>query len=121
MASIHSPAPSSTGHMNRHDRAARPQEAAGNGLVHEAEAEGGSNLLGAIESVFAVIFRVKTRDFLPQKLMSVLMVLLFAVLLPLSFVSSFLLSAASTTLSRIIPGTLSGPFAIVLGLVTGLA
>lgn len=82
---------------------------------------GGSNLFGSLESAFAVIFRVKTRDFLPQKLMSVAMILLFVVLLPLSFVSTIFISAASTTLGRIVPGALSGPFAVAVGLAASLA
>ena len=79
---------------------------------------GGSNLFGSIESAFAVIFRVKTRDIIPQKLMALVMILLFAVLLPLSFIASFFLSAATTTLGKIIPGILSGWGAIAIGLGT---
>jgi len=82
---------------------------------------GGSNLFGAIENAFAVIFRVKTRDFAAQKLMSLVMILLFAVLLPLSFVSTLLLGSATTRLGTIMPGAASGPVGLVLGLATGLA
>jgi membrane protein len=81
----------------------------------------GSNLFGSLESAFAIIFRVKTRDFLPQKLMSVLMILLFTVLVPLSFVSTFVVSAASSTLSRILPSFFGGWYAVVLGVIGTLA
>jgi len=82
---------------------------------------GGSNLFGAIENAFAVIFRVKTRDFVAQKLMSLVMILLFVVLLPLSFVSSLILGSATTNLGSIMPGGASGPVGLVLGLAAGLA
>jgi YihY family inner membrane protein len=82
---------------------------------------GGTNLFGAIESAFAIIFRVKTRNVVTQKLMAVLMILIFVILLPLSFASSVLLSFASTTLSKILPGGLSGPFAVGVGVATSLA
>jgi membrane protein len=75
---------------------------------------GGSNVFGAIENAFAVIFRVKTRGFVSQKLMSVVMILIFTILLPLSFASTFLTGAASTTLGKILPAFLSGPYAVGL-------
>jgi membrane protein len=81
---------------------------------------GGSNLFGAIENAFAVIFRVKTRDFVKQKLMSLVMILLFVVLLPLSFVSSLLLGSTTTSLGGIMPAGLSGPLSLVIGLAAGL-
>jgi len=82
---------------------------------------GGTNLFGSIESAFAVIFRVRTRDLLPQKLMSVAMIVIFAILVPVSFVSVFLLSAATTTLGRILPHYMNGPLALVAGYGTTLA
>ena len=82
---------------------------------------GGSNLIGSIESAFAVIYRVKTRDIVPQKLMSLVMILLLAVLLPLSFASSLILTMANTTLSRIVPSVLSGPVGQVIGYATSLS
>ena len=81
---------------------------------------GGTNLFGSIETAFAFIYRVKTRDLIPQKLMSVILIVLFAILLPSSFVSSLLLGAAVTTLGRIMPGALTGPFSTALGLAVGL-
>ena len=81
---------------------------------------GGTNRFGSIESAFAIIFRVKTRNIVQQKIMAVLMILLFVVLLPLSFASTILLSFATTTLKDIIPSALSGPFAVVVGMGTSL-
>ena len=81
---------------------------------------GGTNLFGAIEAAFAFIYRVKTRDFLPQKLMALLLILLFVVLLPLSFLSSLLLGAATTSVGRVLPAGLHGPLGAALGLATGL-
>jgi len=82
---------------------------------------GGSNLFSAIESAFAVVFRVKTRGFLRQKLMSLVMILLFVVLLPISFVSALFLSSTTTTLGKIVPGVVSGPAGVIVGLAASLA
>jgi membrane protein len=81
---------------------------------------GGSNLFGSIESAFAFIYRVKTRDFLPQKAMALVLILVFVILLPFSFVSSFLLASATTTLGRVMPGALTGTFSAIIGLGVGL-
>jgi len=81
---------------------------------------GGMNLFSSIESAFAFVFKVKTRDIIPQKLMSLVMILLFVVLLPLSFVASLVLGAGTTALGRILPGRLSGPSTAALGLATAL-
>ncbi len=82
---------------------------------------GGSNLFGSIESAFAIIFRVKTRDIIPQKAMSILMIVVFAILLPVSFVSTFLVSAGTTTLGRILPAYMNGPLAEIVGMGTSFA
>jgi membrane protein len=81
---------------------------------------GGTNLFGSIENAFAFIYRVKMRDLIPQKLLALIMVLLFTVLLPLSFVSSLVLGATTTTLGRIIPRGFSGVLTTALGLAAGL-
>lgn len=81
---------------------------------------GGANLFGAIENSFAVIYRVRTRAFLPRRIMSLVMMLLFAVLLPLSFVSSLALGAATTALGRVMPQTLTGPVPLLLGMLTSV-
>src|SRR5579859_1504366 len=52
---------------------------------------GGSNLFGAMESCFDVLFRTKPREFLPQKLMAVAMILVFVVLAPIMFGASTLI------------------------------
>jgi len=82
---------------------------------------GGTNLFGSIETAFAFVYRVKTRDIVPQRLMGLVMILLFVLLLPLSFVSSLLLASATTTLGRIMPASLNGSFSAIVGLVVGLA
>ena len=81
---------------------------------------GGMNLFSSIECAFAFIFRVKTRDLVPQKLMSLVMILLFVVLLPLSFVASIVLGTATTRLGSILPSALSGPYTTALGVLTAL-
>jgi membrane protein len=81
---------------------------------------GGTNLFGAIESTFAIIFRVKVRGFPRQKFMCLVMILIFVVLLPLSFVSSLFLTTANTTLSRILPGFFSGVVGQLVGYATSL-
>jgi membrane protein len=81
---------------------------------------GGTNLFGAIESCFAIIFRVKVRNFPRQKLMAVVMIMLFVILLPLSFVSSIFLTAANTTASKILPGFFSGVLGQIASYATSL-
>ncbi len=81
---------------------------------------GGMNLFSSIECAFAFIFKVKTRDLVPQKLMSLVMILLFVVLLPLSFVATIVVGAGTTALGRIMPSSLTGPFTAALGLATAL-
>ncbi|HVA25687.1 MAG TPA: YhjD/YihY/BrkB family envelope integrity protein, partial [Chloroflexota bacterium] len=48
----------------------------------------GSNLFGVMENCFSIIYRTTGRNFIRQKLMSMLMIVIFAVLTPLSFVAS---------------------------------
>ncbi|MFI5266643.1 MAG: YihY/virulence factor BrkB family protein [Chloroflexota bacterium] len=48
----------------------------------------GSGLFGVMENCFSIIYRTKDRGFIWQKLMAVLMIVIFAVLAPLSFVAS---------------------------------
>ena len=76
---------------------------------------GGTVLFGAIENAFAIVYREKTRDFVPQKLMCLLMLAAFVILLPLSFAASLVLSAATTTLGRILPSGMSGAFTAGVG------
>ncbi|HEX6513723.1 MAG TPA: YihY/virulence factor BrkB family protein [Chloroflexota bacterium] len=48
----------------------------------------GSSLFGVMENCFSIIYRTKDRDFVWQKLMSIAMIVIFAILTPLSFVAS---------------------------------
>jgi membrane protein len=48
----------------------------------------GSSLFGVMENCFSLIYRTKDRSFIWQKLMSLVMIVIFAVLTPLSFVAS---------------------------------
>jgi membrane protein len=81
---------------------------------------GGMNMFGAVENAFAFIYRVKVRDLIPQKLMSLIMILLFTIFLPLSFISSLLLGAATTTLGTVMPSYLNGSVSAIIGLAAGL-
>jgi uncharacterized BrkB/YihY/UPF0761 family membrane protein len=48
----------------------------------------GTSLFGVMENCFSLIYRTKDRDFVWQKLMSIAMIVIFAVLTPLSFLAS---------------------------------
>jgi membrane protein len=48
----------------------------------------GSSLFGVMENCFSIIYRTKDRSFIWQKLMSILMIVIFAILTPLSFVAA---------------------------------
>jgi membrane protein len=74
---------------------------------------GGSNLFSSMENVFSIVFRTRSRGFLPQKLMAVGMVVILAVLLPLSLAASILVTAGSSTFRSLLPS----PFNIVLTIV----
>ncbi len=71
---------------------------------------GGSNLFTNIENAFSIIFRVRDRDFIPQRVMAIGMVLVLAVLLPLAFAASSLVTAGSSLFRQVLPG----PLAILL-------
>lgn len=55
----------------------------------------GSNLFGVMENCFSIVFRTKTRSFITQKVMSVAMIVIFAVLAPLSVVASSISGSVS--------------------------
>jgi membrane protein len=74
---------------------------------------GGSNLFSSMENVFSIFFRTKGRDFLPQKLMAVGMVVILAILLPLSLAASSLVTADSSVFQAVLPA----PFRIVPSIV----
>jgi membrane protein len=48
----------------------------------------GSSLFGVMENCFSIIYRTKDRNFIWQRLMAIAMIVIFAVLAPLSFVAS---------------------------------
>ena len=73
----------------------------------------GSNLFGAMENAFSIVFRTDNRNFVAQKLMSVGMVVFLAVLLPLSLAASSLVTAGSSAFGAVLPR----PFGVVLGVV----
>jgi membrane protein len=55
----------------------------------------GSNLFANIENAFSIIFRVRGRALIAQRIMAIGMVLVLAVLLPLSLVATSLVAAGS--------------------------
>jgi membrane protein len=74
---------------------------------------GGANLFSGMENVFSIFFRTQGRAFLPQKLMAVGMVVILAVLLPLSLAASSLVTAGSSTFRSVLPQPLSLVLSIV--------
>jgi membrane protein len=54
---------------------------------------GGSALFGSMEQAFAVIYHTRPRDFIPQKLLSILMILVFTGLAGFAVVTSAILPA----------------------------
>ena len=74
---------------------------------------GGANLFSSMENVFSIFFRTKARGFLAQKLMAIGMVVILAILLPLSLAASSLVTAGSSTFQSLLPS----PFNIVLTIV----
>lgn len=67
----------------------------------------GSNLFTSMENAFSIVFRVPDRDVIPQRLMGMGMVILLAVLLPLSLAASSLVTAGSKSFGSFLPGPLS--------------
>src|SRR5919202_1911325 len=74
---------------------------------------GGSNLFSSLEDVFSIFFRTQGRAFLPQKLMAMGMVVILAILLPLSLAASSLVTADSSAFQAVLPQ----PLTIVLSIV----
>jgi membrane protein len=68
---------------------------------------GGSNLFSSMENVFSIFFRTKARGFLAQKLMAIGMVVILAILLPLSLAASSLATADSSAFRAVLPQPLS--------------
>jgi len=66
----------------------------------------GSNLFGVMENCFSIIFRTRTRSFIWQKLMSIGMIIILAILAPLA-VSASSISGSVSALAKLfgnIPG-----------------
>jgi membrane protein len=74
---------------------------------------GGANLFSSLEDVFSIFFRTQGRAFLPQKLMAMGMVVILAILLPLSLAASSLVTAGSSAFRAVLPQ----PATIVLSIV----
>jgi membrane protein len=68
---------------------------------------GGSNLFSSMEDVFSIFFRTQGRAFLLQKLMGSGMVVILAILLPLSLAASSLVTASSSAFRSVLPQPLS--------------
>jgi membrane protein len=73
----------------------------------------GSNLFSSMENAFSIIFRVPDRDFLPQRIMGIGMVLIMAILLPLSLAASSLVTAGSAAFASVLPSWLGVALSVV--------
>jgi len=76
----------------------------------------GSNLFTNVENAFSIAFRTRDRDFIPQRVMAIGMVILLALLLPLSLLASALVNAGA----GLFMGFLPKPFEVVLSIVAPL-
>lgn len=66
----------------------------------------GSNLFTNVENAFSIAYRTRDRDFIPQRLMAVGLIILLAILLPLSLVASALVNAGAGLFGGLLPGPL---------------
>ena len=73
----------------------------------------GSNLFSNMENAFSIIFRIRGRDIIPQRLVAIGMVLLLTVLLPLSLGAASLVGTGSAWLHRILPGQAADALAAI--------
>lgn len=73
----------------------------------------GSNLFTSMENAFSVIYKVKDRGFIGQRLMGMGMVLVLALLLPISLAASSLVTAGSEAFKTVLPGPLGVLLTIV--------
>lgn len=66
----------------------------------------GSNLFGVMENCFSIVFRTRDRDFIWQKLMALVMIVLFAILAPLAVLATSISGAfgSVTKLLGDVPG-----------------
>lgn len=63
----------------------------------------GANLFGCMENCFSIVFRTRDRGLLQQKLMALVMIVIFAILAPLS-VFAATISGSFNALPRAVPG-----------------
>ncbi len=73
----------------------------------------GSNLFSTMENAFSIIFRIRGRDIVPQRVMALAMVLVLAVLLPLSLGAASLVTTGSADVGRLLPHQAGQVLAIV--------
>ena len=73
----------------------------------------GSNLFTNMENAFSVVFRTGDRDFIHQKMMGMGMVIILAILLPLSVLASSLVTAGSKSFQSALPP----PLGVILSFV----
>ncbi len=76
----------------------------------------GSNLFTNVENAFSIAFRTRDRDFIPQRVMAIGMVILLALLLPLSLLASALVNAGAGLFTGFLPKS----FAVILSVVAPL-
>lgn len=79
---------------------------------------GGSNLFTNIENAFSIVFRVRDRGFFWQRLMAIGMVVILAILLPLGFAASSLVTAGSSIFRSVLPPPLGVILTVVGPLVS---
>src|SRR5579885_700467 len=73
----------------------------------------GSNLFTSMENAFSIILRVPDRDFIPQRLMGIGMLLIMTFLLPLSLAASSLVTAGSAAFASVLPPPLGVALSVV--------
>ncbi len=76
----------------------------------------GSNLFTNVENAFSIAYRTRDRDFIPQRVMAIGMIILLAILLPLSLVASALVAAGTSLFAGVLPKQ----FGVVLSIVAPL-
>ncbi len=79
----------------------------------------GSNLFASIESAFCIIFRIRGRDPVRQRIMAFGMVLILTVLLPVSLAAASLVTAGSDEFRTLLPRSL-GRVLTFVGPITSL-
>jgi len=73
----------------------------------------GSNLFTNVENAFSIVFRTKDREFIPQRVMAIGMIVILALLLPTALLASSLVTAGSQAFQSFLPKQ----FGVVLSVV----